>query len=72
MVSRLRAGYHAFMAMEAFQQRRHRFDQVERLKKLLDENKQAIRDALWQDLHKVSVVFPTLPVRVFNAHHKIS
>ena len=52
VVWRLREGYRAFMAMEVFQQRRHRFDQVERLKKLLDENKQAIRDALWKDLHK--------------------
>ena len=62
VVGHLRAGYHDFMAKDALQQRKHRFDQLERLKKLLDENKRAIGDALWHDLHKVrGVPHPARP-----------
>ena len=55
IVSQVRAGYRSHIGWSAEEHKCYRLHQLQQLKKMLEENEKMICDALWTDLHKVSV-----------------
>ena len=54
-MSKVRGGFASHVGWSVEQHKRYRAHQLQQLKKMLEENEKAICDAVWTDLHKVSV-----------------
>ena len=54
-MSKVRGGLASHVGWSVEQHKRYRAHQLQQLKKMLEENEKAICDAVWTDLHKVSV-----------------